>query len=605
MRDRGQLGPREGFGWLAPSTSSPCRGAVLSAETFVVASYGSSVDTLARKVFDHVTHIRSACPYDREGAERRLGELEALLEFEQPNRRRSVSVRFFLRWLSNMVQAGLLALYMWLWIVQILREDAAFTLASVTLDVAATASTLLMIITLLLAIVGVAWLRRWQAQIEQQKELAQRLLDPSRDSSTDSQSARWVGRRDIGPLVTLLALRLSDGSAIARWRFRLKLLTHPHLAVGDHVIVGLVPVPVWARCVCSVLTLAAALSSPTGGAVSLERLPIGLRWLKRNWRVVNLAASDSPRRPGAALALGRVLLELADGHGAVLRASARKDDPRLIPAYLAHGFEVVPASTSTQTVEVVRQLCAGRNDALSATRRLYEKYPFVEGGDHRVRHWVGRLSPLLPADILVGRRVLDVGCGSGEASLGLLARGARPVGLDLTWSAVQRLKHREPRVPVIEGDALALPFTNASFEHVLAIGVLHHTPDWRKALREAARVVRPGGRVVIMMYAARTPYHLLWTCATLLRTRLPVHSLERLPRWFMTTMRLIVAAQVGQRLSDTQLRRLLADQLWTPVVTFLSRRDLDAHAEAVGLIAIARSPLLWHAHLVAYERPVR
>jgi SAM-dependent methyltransferase len=418
------------------------------------------------------------------------------------------------------------------------------------------------------------------------------------DEARDSRSAHWVGWRHSGPLAALLAQRLGEGRTGGRWRFHLKLLTAPHLAVADVAIVGLVPASHPARWVCSILTLVAACTRPASDSVLTEHLPIGLRWLPRDWRVVNLAASSASRRPGAALALGRLIIDIADAHGAILRVAARTDDSRLIPAYIAHGFVVASVPSSGQIVEVVR----ARHTSHSATRRHYESYPFVEGGDRRVAHWVRRLSPLLSDDLLARRRVLDLGCGSGEASLGLLARGARPISMDLTRAAVQRLRGREPSLPVCQGDALALPFGSATFDHIISIGVLHHTPDWRRALAEAARVLRPDGRLVIMMYASGTPYHLLWTCAAPLRSHIPVESLERLPRWFLTAMRLAVAAQVGQRLADVQLRGLLADQLWTPITTFVSSHELDRQAAAEGLLPVRRRPLFWHAHLVAYQR---
>jgi SAM-dependent methyltransferase len=240
--------------------------------------------------------------------------------------------------------------------------------------------------------------------------------------------------------------------------------------------------------------------------------------------------------------------------------------------------------------------------ARTATREHYETYPFVEGGEPRIRHWIRRLQPLLPDDLLLGRTVLDIGCGSGEASLGLLERGAVPVSLDLTWSAVRRLKQRRPRLPVLQGDALHLPFRSASFDHAVSIGVLHHTPDWRRGIAEAARVVKPGGRLVLMLYAARTPYHLAWRCAGPLRSRFPVRALGRVPRWLLAVMRTMVVAQGRQRFPDDQLRRLLADQFWTPVASFISRTEMDAAAARAGLRPVAHVPLFWHAHLVAYER---
>lgn len=441
----------------------------------------------------------------------------------------------------------------------------------------------------------------------------------SATGSSRRLTARWVGWQDARSLAELLARRLGDGHRLSRARFRLKLLTTPHIAVGDVAVVGLEPQHRLARCVGAVLTLAASAARPVALPVDIERLPLGLRCRPREWRVVNMAASDVGRVPGAALSLGLLVVSLAEAHGAVLRAAARIDDDRLVPAYIAHGFTPdVRARNASGVVHMVRppsQLVnvarggksAPEHYALAdahrdATRRHYEAYPFVEGGDRRVRHWIRRLAPLLPDDLVRDRQVLDLGCGSGEVALGLRSRGALPVAIDLTAAATTRVRQRVPDVPVCQADALALPFADASFDHVVSIGVLHHTPDWRRGLAEAARVVRPGGRVVILLYRRWTWYHLLWTLVGPIRTEVPVTTLERLPQWFLMVMRLIVAAQVGQRYSDTQLRRLLADQVWTPVATFVTRREVDMKARAVDLAPVRYVPLFLHAHLVAYER---
>jgi ubiquinone/menaquinone biosynthesis C-methylase UbiE len=253
-----------------------------------------------------------------------------------------------------------------------------------------------------------------------------------------------------------------------------------------------------------------------------------------------------------------------------------------------------------------REPWPSRDDAsavlVARTRAHYERFPFVEGGQHRVRHWMGRMRDLLPDDLVRDASVLDVGCGSGEVARGLEDRGGRLVCLDLTEAALRRIREREGKIAACQGDALALPFAEASFDHAVAIGVLHHTPDVRRCLQEMARVTRPGGRVVVLLYARWTPYHLLYLVAGPLRSRIPVEALERVPRRFLSGMRLVVAAQVHQRLDDRQLRRLLADQLWTPHASFHPASQVRRWAASVGLRPVRRHRLLFHANLFAFER---
>jgi ubiquinone/menaquinone biosynthesis C-methylase UbiE len=101
-----------------------------------------------------------------------------------------------------------------------------------------------------------------------------------------------------------------------------------------------------------------------------------------------------------------------------------------------------------------------------------------------------RLLPHLPR----GGRVLDVGCGTGLL-LRELGKGA--VGLDLSPGMLRRARRRNPGAPLVLADAEHLPFREGVFEAVLSVTVLQNLPHPPQALREMARVVREGGRVVV------------------------------------------------------------------------------------------------------------
>ena|SRR5581483_10334745 len=103
-----------------------------------------------------------------------------------------------------------------------------------------------------------------------------------------------------------------------------------------------------------------------------------------------------------------------------------------------------------------------------------------------------------------GRRVLEIGVGLGADYLEWLRAGADAVGIDLTLAAVEATSRRcvaagfKPDLRV--ADAEHLPFAEGSFDIVYSYGVLHHSPDTAACIREAIRVLRPGGTVKLMLY---------------------------------------------------------------------------------------------------------
>jgi SAM-dependent methyltransferase len=101
-----------------------------------------------------------------------------------------------------------------------------------------------------------------------------------------------------------------------------------------------------------------------------------------------------------------------------------------------------------------------------------------------------------------GTRVLDVGCGSGLTLVLAAQRGGTPSGLDISPGLLGLARERLPDADLREGDMESLPFGDAAFDAVAGVNAFQFAGDPRRALREAARVVRPGGRVVASLFAA-------------------------------------------------------------------------------------------------------
>lgn len=103
-----------------------------------------------------------------------------------------------------------------------------------------------------------------------------------------------------------------------------------------------------------------------------------------------------------------------------------------------------------------------------------------------------------------GLRVLEIGCGMGTDGAQFAAAGADYTGIDLTDAAVE-LARKRFEVSGLKGefrvaDAEKLDFADEVFDVVYSHGVLHHTPDIEGAIREIHRVLKPGGRAIVMLY---------------------------------------------------------------------------------------------------------
>ncbi len=95
---------------------------------------------------------------------------------------------------------------------------------------------------------------------------------------------------------------------------------------------------------------------------------------------------------------------------------------------------------------------------------------------------------------LEGRRVLDLGCGKGRFAAHLKAQGAEVIGLDLSAAMLGRATGLDR----VQASARRLPFSNATFDAVVAIEVLEHVGAIGPVLSEARRVLTPGGRLAIV-----------------------------------------------------------------------------------------------------------
>jgi ubiquinone/menaquinone biosynthesis C-methylase UbiE len=124
-------------------------------------------------------------------------------------------------------------------------------------------------------------------------------------------------------------------------------------------------------------------------------------------------------------------------------------------------------------------------------RRRYELEPFIPQKVHFER-WQGK-------------KVLEIGCGTGIDALQFLRQGAKICAIDFSKQSVNIARNRVSTFGfnaqcIFVADAERLPFSDNQFDLVYSWGVLHHTPNIEKAVTEIYRVVRPSGKICIMLY---------------------------------------------------------------------------------------------------------
>jgi SAM-dependent methyltransferase len=166
--------------------------------------------------------------------------------------------------------------------------------------------------------------------------------------------------------------------------------------------------------------------------------------------------------------------------------------------------------------------------------RLPVDYFQTRFSEDNLRFWV----PIFVEAAAIGsaHRVLDVGCGTGGYSVAIAAStGAAVTGLDESEGFVARAREQPGPVELVVGDAERLPFPDGSFDRVLFSLVLHQVGDLEAAVREGARVLVGGGRVLI-------------------RTIAPEDAADRLPDRFLPSM---AAADKARLIPIDDLVRML------------------------------------------------
>jgi demethylmenaquinone methyltransferase / 2-methoxy-6-polyprenyl-1,4-benzoquinol methylase len=113
-----------------------------------------------------------------------------------------------------------------------------------------------------------------------------------------------------------------------------------------------------------------------------------------------------------------------------------------------------------------------------------------------------------------GDAVLDACCGTGDLALAAAREGGRVTGLDFSERMLERARRKAPGLEWVEGDMLALPFSDGAFDAATVGFGVRNVDDLGRGVAELRRVLRPGGRLAILEITQPTgalrPFYRLW-----------------------------------------------------------------------------------------------
>jgi SAM-dependent methyltransferase len=231
----------------------------------------------------------------------------------------------------------------------------------------------------------------------------------------------------------------------------------------------------------------------------------------------------------------------------------------------------------------------------SATRRHYDRWAFeYDTDDRRTRLMDRGLLGVFVTTYAKGR-VADVGCGVGAVMKWTYEiAGVKPIGFDLSLGSLRSA--REKGVGrLCCADNLSLPVPPGVFDAIISNGVVHHTPDARRAFAELTLALRPGGWLYLSVYNRESFYCRLFSMFGPLRayrkqggSEIPL-KLVCLPLFYAYLVAGMLAYDGRIRwISSEKVWRIFNDQFMTPHASFHTRQEILAWAETEGLTIAAQ-----------------
>jgi SAM-dependent methyltransferase len=245
----------------------------------------------------------------------------------------------------------------------------------------------------------------------------------------------------------------------------------------------------------------------------------------------------------------------------------------------------------------------------SRTRRHYDSHPFdaITPEDEQQPRNIQPMPFIEFCEQHLQRQmsVAEIGCGPGRGTMYLAASGVIVTAVDISAISLGRARKRAPGAKFVRATTMALPFRNECFDVVVSDGVIHHTPDARKAFSESAGVLRRGGYLYLGIYNRRRPYYYIYTYAGP-----PIRWLERsaagravlsatlIPLYYLVHL----AKSRGKRTWEGA-RNFFYDYIITPQATFYTREEIARWGTELDLDLIRYDPSLGNVHVFVFRKP--